>query len=255
MASAKPLRLIEVRYEAAAQEYLRNLPPEHFMESIGQSTQREITLESLALVKAQRRDFHVFSELLVQWERPGERRPGQVCPDNMVVLSNKPIRASSSPNLPLEPARPYWMLEYVSKSNKRKDYDDNFDKSEKELQVPYYLIFYPENQELSLYHLRHKKYASVKENRHGRYPIRPLEIEVAILDGWVRFWYKGELLPLPAELLRDLVDTRRQLLELRRQLDAEAAARRALEEQIAEIRAALAQEQSRRANGSRGNSR
>src|SRR5712692_8555273 len=93
MATVRPRKLIEVRYEAAAQEYLRNLPPEHFMEAIGQSTQRKITVESLDLVAAQRPDFHVFSELLVQYERPGERKLGQVCPDNMVVLSDKPIRA------------------------------------------------------------------------------------------------------------------------------------------------------------------
>ena len=92
----------------------------------------------------------------------------------MVVLSDKPIRATSSYNLPLEPARPFWMLEYVSKNNKRKDYDDNFDKYEKELKVPYYLIFYPDDQELTLYHLRGKKYVSVKPNKHGRYPIRGL---------------------------------------------------------------------------------
>src|SRR5262245_23913656 len=169
MATVRPRALIEVRYEAAAQEYLRNLPPEHFMEAIGQSTQREITLESLALVKAHRPDFQVFNEMLVQYERPGERKPGQVCPDNMVVLSRKPMRATTSYNLPLEPARPYWMLEYVSKSNKRKDYDDNFDKYEKELKVPYYLIFYPDDQELSLYTTHAGKYVSVQPNRHGRY--------------------------------------------------------------------------------------
>src|SRR5206468_2244526 len=80
MATAIPRALLEVRYEAAAQDYLRSLPLEHFMESIGQSTQRKITLESLDLVSARRPDFHVFSELLVQYERPGERKPGQVCP-------------------------------------------------------------------------------------------------------------------------------------------------------------------------------
>src|SRR5262249_1027705 len=161
--------------------------------------------------KAHRPDFHVFSELLVQWERPGERRPGQVCPDNMVVLSKKPIRADSSYNLPLEPARPYWMLEYVSKNNKRKDYDDNFDKNEKELKVPYYLIFYPDEQELSVYAMGIDKYVSVQPNRHERYPIRKLSIEVALLGGWVRFWYKGKLLPLPAELQYDLDAARQEL--------------------------------------------
>jgi len=36
------------------------------MESRGQSRQREITLESLSLLKARRGDVHVFNEMLVQ---------------------------------------------------------------------------------------------------------------------------------------------------------------------------------------------
>ncbi|MBO0697656.1 MAG: Uma2 family endonuclease, partial [Zavarzinella sp.] len=204
MATTKPRAVIAVTYEAWAQEYLRSLPPEHFMEAKGQSTQREITLESLALVKARRPDFHVFNEMLVQYPLPGQKRPGQVVPDNMVVLSREPLEAESSYNLPLEPARPFWVLEYVSKNNKRKDYDDNFDKYEKELRVPYYLTFYPDNQELTLYRLQGKKYVSVKPNRHGRFAVPDLEIEVALRDGWVRFWYRGELLPLPADLQREL---------------------------------------------------
>jgi hypothetical protein len=147
---------------------------------------------------------HVFNEMLVQYPLPGQKRPGQVVPDNMVVLSGQPLEADSSYNLPLEPARPFWVLEYVSKNNKRKDYDDNFDKYEKELKVPYYLTFFPDNQELTLYRLQGKKYVTVKPNRHGRYAIPDLEIEVAILGGWVRFWHKGELLPLPADLQREL---------------------------------------------------
>jgi hypothetical protein len=186
----------------------------------------------------------------------------------MVVLSDKPIRASTSFNLPLEPARPYWMLEYVSKSNRRKDYDDNFDKYEKELKVPYYLLFYPDNQELTLYRLREKKFISVKPNRHGRLAVPELDIEVALLDGWVRFWYKGKLLPLPAELLRqldvarleleqtrrELEETRNEVKELRSRLETESQAWRTLQSEVKALRAALEQKQGR-ANGSRGNSK
>jgi len=265
MATTKPRALVEVRYEAAAQEYLRNLRPEHFMEAIGQSTQRKITVESLDLVSARRPDFHVFSELLVQWERPGERRPGQVCPDNMVVLSKKPIRASSSYNLPLEPARPFWMLEYVSKNNKRKDYDDNFDKYEKELKVPNYLIFYPDDEELTLYRLELNRYSAVLPNKHGRFPIKRLGIEVALLNGWVRFWYQGKLLPLPADLQRALEDAQRETEEARRQAELEKQRRqdlehrltakdeayRALERELAQARALIEQQSPRSGNGTR----
>src|SRR5262249_18372222 len=108
---------------------------------------------------------------------------------------------------------PYWVLEYVSKNNKRKDYEDNFDKYEQELRVPYYLVFYPEDQELTLYRYHDKRYVSVKPNKHGRYPIADLDIEVALLDGWVRFCYKGELLPLPADLDRALEEVRQRFAE------------------------------------------
>ena len=106
MASARPRALIAVAYEEAAQAYLRSLPLEHFMEATAQAKQREITLESLALLKARRPDVQVFNELLVQYPLPGQRRPGQVVPDNMVVLSKQPIKAMTSFNLPLEPAGP-----------------------------------------------------------------------------------------------------------------------------------------------------
>ena len=43
---------MEILYYEAAQEYLRSLPLEHFMESTPQAHQREITLASLALVHA-----------------------------------------------------------------------------------------------------------------------------------------------------------------------------------------------------------
>jgi Uma2 family endonuclease len=213
MSIGKPRSLIEITYEAAAQDYLRSLPPEHFMEALGQSRQREITLESLALVKAQRPDMHVFNEMLVQYPVAGQRRPGQVVPDNMVVLSNKPIGADSSFNTPLEPAGPFWVLEYVSKNNKRKDYEDNFDKYEKDLRVPYFLMFYPDIQELTLYRHNGQKYVSVAPSQQGRYAIHELKLEVGLLDQWVRFWYEGRLLPLPADLQTALNETQRQLAQ------------------------------------------
>ncbi|MBI3410348.1 MAG: Uma2 family endonuclease [Planctomycetes bacterium] len=210
MASTKPRALIALTYEEAAREYLRKLPLEHFMEATAQAKQREITLESLALVKARRSDVHVFNELLVQYPRPRRRKPGQVVPDNMVVISDKPIVAESSFNLPLEPARPFWVLEYVSTSNKRKDYEESFDKYERDLKVPYYLIFYPDNQELTLYRHTGENYVSVKPNKRGHYALPELDLEVALEGGWVRYWYEGRLLPLPDELQRELEEAKRR---------------------------------------------
>src|SRR5204862_104462 len=83
--------------------------------------------------------------------------------------------------------RPFWVMEYVSKRNKRKDYEDNFKKYEQELKVRYYLMFNPEAQEMTLFRHNGKKYVSVKPNRHGRCAVPELDMEVALLDGWVRF--------------------------------------------------------------------
>ncbi len=223
-----PLALQEIAYEREAQAYLRSLPLEHFMEGISQSTQRKITLESLDLLQLRRADVRVFSELLVQYPVRGRRKLGQVVPDNMVVLTSSPIRAELSYNVPLEPARPFWVLEYVSRGNPRKDYEDSFRKYERELKVPYYLVFYPDLGELTLYRHNKRKYVKVKPNAQGRLPIRDLELEVALLDGWVRYWHRGALLPLPADLQHELEETRRQVEEEKRRADA---ARRQAEEE------------------------
>jgi len=216
MATTRPRPLVALAYEEAAQEYLRSLPLAHFMEATPQATQRKITLESSDLLSARRADVHVFNELLVQYPRQRQRRPGQVVPDNMVVLADEPIEAETSFNVPLEPAGPFWVLEYVSKHNKRKDYEKSFEQYERELKVPYYLVFYPEAEDLTLYRHNGKKYVTVKPDKHGRYPIPPLEIEVMILDGWVRFWHKGRLLPLPTELQREFDAANRRANEAER---------------------------------------
>lgn len=104
----------------------------------------------------------------------------------------------------LQPAGPLLIQEYVSRGSKRKDYTDNFLKYERDLKVPYYLLFNPEKPALHLYRHNRRKYVLVKPNAHGRLAVPPLDIEAALLDDWVRFWYQGELLPLPAELLDDV---------------------------------------------------
>src|SRR5438105_2046562 len=118
MASTVPDMLLELAYADYADEYLRRLPLEHFMESKSQAVQRAITLACLALVTALRPDVHVFNELLVQYPRPRRRRPGQVVPDNMVVLYSGALDVDLSYDVPLQPARPFWVMEWVSKRSK-----------------------------------------------------------------------------------------------------------------------------------------
>jgi hypothetical protein len=118
----------------------------------------------------------------------------------------------------------------------------SFEQYERELKVPYYLVFYPEAEDLTLYHHNGKKYVTVKANKHGRYPIPRLEVEVKILDGWVRFWHKGRLLPLPAELQQEFDAANRRANEAERR--ATEAERRATE---ADNRAADLQQRLERA--------
>jgi Uma2 family endonuclease len=239
--STDALERLKQRYARAAQAYLRSLPLEHFMESTPQATQRKIFVESADLVEVELPQFHHFNELLVQYDRGKNRRPGQVVPDNMVVLHRGTIDAEGSYDVEIQPAGPFWVLEYVSKSNPRKDYEDNLVKYERDLKVPYYLLFRPDIQELILYHHNGKKYVSVKPNESDRYPIPEVQMEVAIHEGWVRFWFRGRLLPLPADLLRELHQTQRELEETRQLLEQEQRARQAAEDELARLRAQLQQ--------------
>jgi Uma2 family endonuclease len=208
---------LEELYERLANEYCRSLPLEHFMESQDQSKQREITLESLALVTAQWPEFQVFNELLILYPLSEKdlKKPTRVCPDNMVVVHDEPIVAKGSFNVPLQPVGPTLILEYVSSENKRKDYIDNRRRYADDLQVPYYLLFKPEEQKLTVFRLSCKKYVAVKSNASGRLEIPPLRLEVAIHDRWVRFWYEGKLLPLPGDLMmeRDAIKAENEKLK------------------------------------------
>jgi Uma2 family endonuclease len=227
-------------YEEAEQEYLRNLPLEHFMEAFAQGTQREITLESFALIRAARPDLQCFNELLVQYPRPGSNKLGQVVPDNFVVVHPEPIQVRGSFNIPFQPVRPFLVLEYVSKYNMRKDYEGNMLKYQDYLRVPYYLLFYPDNEELTVYRLRDDEYVAVKPNAHGRLAIPELDLEVALLDGWVRYWFRGELLPLPGELMEELNQVRDQLNTEREARVAAESRAAAAEAELGRLREELA---------------
>jgi hypothetical protein len=257
MPSQLPRQILRVNYEEAAQAYLRSLPLEHFMEATAQATQRKITLESLDLVHARRPEVQVFNELLVQYPLDrGGRKIGQVVPDNMIVVHDTPLDADTSYNLPLQPVRPFVVLEYVSKNNRRKDYDDNMEKYEHDLKVPYYLLFTPDIQELTLYRHKGRKYGTVKPNEHGRLAIPELELEVALLDRWVRYWFRGKLLPLPADLLRDLdqanrrtEETERRAAEAEKRSQADRQALVAAEEELARLREEVKRLRKPRKNG------
>jgi Uma2 family endonuclease len=248
-------------YERAAWEYYRSLPLEHFMEATPQATQRKIALESLDLLQARCPGMQTFNELLIQYVHEGELC--RVVPDNFVVLTDDPFRDRSSFNMELEPARPFWVLEWVSTSSEGKDYEDSFRKYEHELQVLYCLMFHPEDQDLRFYRHTGDRYLKLKPHAQGRYVIEELELQIGLLDGWVRFWHHGELLELPAELERRLQEERRradrerqhadeeeQRAEQEKQrADQERLGRLAAEAEVAKLRALLGQSAAGPASG------
>lgn len=194
---------VRLFYTMAEQRYQASLTLENYMESPQQATQRAVTLASFAVIRTQRPDVQVFNELLVQYPPPGvetEERPSSVVPDNMVVIHPTPLVLNGSFKTPLQPVGPFLMLEYVSKSNSRKDYEVNMLRYQNELRVPYYLLFYPDNDELTVFRLVEGEYQTVLPNDAGRLEIPELELEVALLGEWVRYWFRGKLVQLPGDL-------------------------------------------------------
>jgi hypothetical protein len=198
-------------------------------------------LESFALISRERPEVQCFNEMLIQYPKPGKgKKPGQVVPDNLIVLHPEPLRVAGHFSLELQPARPFLVIEYVSKGSRRKDYDANLRKYERELSVPYYLLFYPDNEELTLFRLAGGRYEAVRPIGTGRLPIAELELEVALHDGWVRYWFRGELLPLPAELADQRDEERAARGEVERERDAANARAAVLEAELARLREELA---------------
>lgn len=200
----RPTIIEKVRYEMAAQEYLASLTMENQMEATAQATQRKITLESMDVIHVSRPDIQTFNELLIQYPKKGagNRNVAGVVPNNMVVVHPQPIIADGSYDLPHQPVGPLEVMEYVSRGSKRKDYERNMTHYEKDVKVPYYLVFYLDDQELNLYKLNSGKYASVLPDAEGRLPIPELEVAVGLLGNWVRYWFRGQLVALPDELVR-----------------------------------------------------
>lgn len=185
------------QYEQAAARYCESLPPEHFMEATTQSVQREVTVDSYRTIQTHRADVHIFSELLIQYFFEGNLR--QVVPDNMLVLGAVDEKKRGSWALELEPGAVFITMEYVSPSNRRKDYVDSYEKYERELKVPYYLLVDPDRDEVRLHRHDGDGYDRVPFNLAQRLPVPELDLELGWKDGWVRYWFRGELVTLTQE--------------------------------------------------------
>ena len=110
--------------------------------------------------------------------------------------------AATAPSF--NPVRQFLCWNTSRKGSKQKDYEDNFQKYEQELKVPYYLLFDLDANELHLYQLSDDGYREVESNANSRFAIHELELEAALRDGWVRYWFRGDLVPLFSEFLHNL---------------------------------------------------
>lgn len=143
--------------------------------------------------------------------------------------------AYDSFDISVQPTQPFLALEY-STEYRRKEFEQNVEKYEHDLEIPYYLRVFPHDAKFDLFRLANGKYVAVRTNAVGRVAVPELELEVGLREGWVRFWFRGELLPLPAELLKERNAVRDQLSAARQQLQAAGDLQR-----VAEHRATLAE--------------
>ena len=201
------IKLIDVEipsreeYDRLADEYLAGLPLEHFMEDPDTAAQRIITGASFRVISRYRPDIVCFNEILVQYPRD-DGSSGQVVPDAMIAVEGRPVPSrKKSYKVPYEESSIIMVIEYVSSgaANRRKHYEENRERYEQELKVPYYLLFDPHPPHLTILSLIDGMYEDVEPNAAGRYAVDELDLEIAIWDEWVRFWFKGELVPLPEE--------------------------------------------------------
>jgi hypothetical protein len=238
MSATAPVFDLAEEYGYAEVMFAHERAREDDMEAVDHATQREITLGSLGPLRARRPGFHLFNELLVLYPTGGDRTPvAGVVPDNFVVLHDGPLDVDTSFRTSYQPAGPFLVMEYVSRYHEKKDYEDNRERYQDGLNVPYYLVFFPGEERLDLFRLQAGEYRPVPPDQAGRVDIPELELAAGVLDGWMRFWHRGELLPLPVEW-EQRWDAARAERDAERA--AERTARLALEAEVARLRAELA---------------
>ena len=77
----------------------------------------------------------------------------------------------------------------------------------------------------------------IAENDAGRLTIPDLELEVGLIDGWVRYWHRGALLSLPGELLNQLRAKDDQLDAARERISDQEAENARLRDELAKLKA------------------
>lgn len=195
-------RIAEI-YEKAARKYFLSIPLEDTIDPTCQAHNRMNTVSSFSLISLARPDIHCFNELLITYPR-SSGESGRVVPNNFVVVHPEPIRVHDCYEIPLLPS-PLLAIDYINDYRNPKCYENNFERYGHELTIPYYLRVHSEEKEFFLHRLSEGNYAPVQAIDSGRFPIPELELEVGLYDGWLRYWFRGEMVLLPAELQREIM--------------------------------------------------
>lgn len=183
-------------FDRHALEFAAALTPEDVMENSWAGTQRSLTLSMFDILRTREPRVQPFNEMLVQFEENGVIKG--VVPDNMIVVSDEPLRHRTSFPVPVEPVLPLLVIEYVSKGGDKKDYVVNRRRYAL-VGVPYYVICDPQKSKLEVHHLQDDGYVRLEPGLNNRVSVPELDLEIGLLNGWMRFWHRGELLPIPAE--------------------------------------------------------
>ncbi len=194
------------RYSAAAYWFLERQCHDNVDER--RARQRDVTRWSLEIVRGVRPDVQAFTNLLVQFPREGVKEPAQTAPDTVVFHHERVIVVGNRYDVPLQHATPFLVADYTETSTSRDEAG--------ELNAPYYLHS-PTAAELSVFRLGDGEYTAVRPNAAGRHAMPELELEVGLLGEWVRYWFRGELVPLPGDVLAELAKLREELAKAKKQ--------------------------------------
>ena len=178
--------------------------------------------------------------MLILYPSGNKSRPNRVCPDNFVVVFNGELEVDGSFRIPMQPASPIIVMEYVSPNYQAKDYEDNYRRYGSDLKIPYYLLYNPAKDSLILWHHTGKRFKAQTANSSGRFEIPELELEAGLVDGWIRYWFRGELIGLPSEMLGQLKSTKDQLDATKNERDTVKIERDAERQKRIELEAEIA---------------
>lgn len=213
-------RLPLAEYERYASEFLANQTVEDMALSVAQSTQQFITASSLLGLRRRLPTFTIYTDLILIYD-DGTGKLRHVAPDNILSGGFDDDLRRKSWNLEHD-LQAIAVFEYVSDSKPNKDYTKSL-RIYESLKIPHYLIFDPRDpRRLKATMFRHTGEASEEEprNERSRWEIPERDLEVGLHEGWIRFWYRGELLPSHLDQA-NLLETQRKELETQRtELDA-----------------------------------